>query len=171
VEASRLRDLLDAALATLQKFADRETVTERVDLTESFMSQLFDLGLALGRDPQDRSSPEFERFLQESAALLPRAVGDLCLYVVRTENLFYGTWEYDEWKQVCRRRSTLEFLWELYRETEFSEWFEQIELEDLDNLLEERGKREGYLPVEDIPEGVPRAHWWWWHPEEPPTAA
>ena len=95
----------------------------------------------------------------------------LSQYLIGIENtLFDSEWVADEWLSVCRRRSHIEDLLALYRDT-FSEtelllW---LDTEHVDESIAERREVEGPVKAADIPPEMPARHWWWWHPGEPPA--
>jgi hypothetical protein len=70
----------------------------------------------------------------------------------------------DEWRYVCERRSSIEFLKTLF---DVSEMEERLDTEEVDDLLRDRGGEEG--PANVVPEGIPNSHWWWWYPKQPPS--
>jgi hypothetical protein len=140
-------------------------VGQRKHETDAFLYNIFDLGRALNLKAEARESPDVREFLNASATILPEFTGEFELYMGATEDRLIGAWEGGEWELVCRRRSSLEFLVELYRNTDYEEYLHRFGCADLDERLRQRGLEEGYLDPSRIPEGIPRSHWWYWYPE------
>jgi hypothetical protein len=91
-------------------------------------------------------------------------------YFFLVKDWYYGEWAFDEWVSACKSRSAIEFLFELYGDTEFRYFLPEFkqEAEAIDSLLREKVEHGVYTPYDLIPEGIPTTHWWWWYPAEPP---
>jgi hypothetical protein len=90
------------------------------------------------------------------------------LFLHDTENVFVLAFQHDEWLEVCRRRSALEFLVDISEGTSFEVYAKTLDTLKLDALIADVGEREGYLAANLIPTGIPPEHWWWWYPNSPP---
>jgi hypothetical protein len=130
-----------------------------------FMRHLFNIGRAIELDPRVAASIPVRLFFEATPSRLFRLVLALGLFVTRTTYLLASNWEDDEWRYVCERRSSIEFLRTIF---DVSEMEELIDTGEVDELINERGKEEG--PVKSVPEGIPDSHWWWWYPNQPPSS-
>ena len=164
-----LTELLAQIRRVLTDLGREGTTEHRRDLIEDLMTGIYSLGLLLHREPLLRSSPEMLKFLRDGQSLLLMAVPSILSYVNTTESKFYASWVYDEWTRVSIRRSAIEFLRELFRETSFAEFLAFFNTDDIDKMFPSKEEKGGYLPVENIPIGIPPSHWWWWYPEAPPS--
>ena len=154
-----------------------ETGAERERLTSQFMSRYFELYLVLRNNPNLKLDSKYKDFIEQSQYLLKGLTFELNRYVskleYRTGSIYYD----NEWEAiVCTRRSAIEAVKEMYRGTAFEEFYEgdnpealDLNTEDLDELIEMRGEKEGYLKENQIPREIPASHWWWWSPDEPPN--
>ena len=146
-------------------------------LTEQFMKEYFNIYLLLRNDPDLKLDSRYKDFIEQSQHLLRSLTYKLNNYIReledRTGSIFYG----NEWKEVvCKGRSAVEAIKEMYRNTAFEEIYEgsdpetlEFDTEELDELIEMRGEKEGYLKENQIPREIPASHWWWWSPNEPPS--
>ncbi len=134
--------------------------------TDVFMDCILVIGQALERQPQLSESEPVGSFLKETEAHLDRLLLVVNLFVVQTTNILTSSWESEEWIEVCKRRSAIEFLRQLFSISETEEF---LDTEEVDELLRTRGRDEGYLKESLIPEGIPPSHWWWWYPRSPPA--
>lgn len=163
-------DALTESQSRLQRMiVEKRKIDERTEEIAHFLSKFFELGLLVKGNPALLESPEVSHFLNSSAENLGKAISEIRDYIRLTEDMFYFEWELDEWEQICERRSAVEFLFELYRDTKFEGWFQFFDIEDLDELIHDRGEREGGVPEDSIPQGIPLTHWWWWYPGDPAT--
>jgi hypothetical protein len=165
-----LIELLTETRRPLILLQQEQSKERRRDLIEDFMIGIYQMGLLLHQQPALRTSAELKEFVQEGQNLLLAVVGSIRTYVRSIENKFYGPWVYDEWTWVAKRRSAIEFLRELFRDTSFEEFLPFFNTEDIDRMFPNQQEIGGYLPVETIPEGTPPSHWWWWYPEVPPSS-
>lgn len=168
-ETKPLPEILDGIRTALKSLpASGAGGDSRVTQTQILMHDVFELGITVSRDPTLKDSVEVTGCLAETADALRHAIIDIKAFVRATEYHLQDTWYADEWRWTCIRRSGLEFLKELYRNTSFGEYLVEFDLADLDELLKQRGEVEGFLSNDKIPTGVPKLHWWWWYPNEPP---
>lgn len=157
-----------------------KTVDERWEevarLTDQFMSRYFELYLLLRNDPDLKLNSKYKDFIAESQYLLRGLTSELNRYITKIENRSKTTFYDNEWGGIiCPSRSAVEAIKEMYRGTSFEEFYQEsspyaldLDTEDLDDTLEMRAHKEGYLKEEDIPREIPASHWWWWSPNEPP---
>jgi len=149
---------------------EEKTFPIRRSKTRVIMNQIMEVYLAIQADSPLKSDPIFQRYLNETADLLyGRITADIHLYISSIEKIVALTLEPGEWEKVCWQRSAIEALKELYPNTVFEQYFDEIDTsDDLDERLEFLSKREGPVSKEEIPNGIPSYHWWWWGegPEE-----
>ncbi|HVG39184.1 MAG TPA: hypothetical protein VM870_07850 [Pyrinomonadaceae bacterium] len=145
---------------------------------EQFMEGVYDLGLAAHAEPTLLNSPEVDNFLQRSAEDLRSFDGDIHRFIKNLSSWLHrqewGSVYFDPsyvWLCACRERSSIEFLFELYRGTAFEEYFHFL-LEDSgfvegidEEILRPKAAEDGIIKDEDRPAAMPRSHWWWW-PDE-----
>lgn len=156
--AQRLVQLL-AGLHALPAAAD--PATKVMELMEEVAVVYFAIRAeaALGK------TREFKQFIADSTPFVARALPWIDRYFTpRIEQLLRTNWYGDEWQVVCRMRSSLAALFELYPPAAISTEV-QMETDDTDELLRDRGSREGSGASMPAPPGTPRSHWWWWLPE------
>lgn len=154
-----------------------ETDVERKKLTNLFMAGYFELYLLLRNNPDLKLDSKYKNFIEESQNILGYLTSDLNHYISELEYKTGSTYYGNEWEEiVCLSRSAIEAVKEIYRGTEFEKIYEgddpeilDLDTEDIDDLIEMRAHKEGYLKEEDIPREIPTSHWWWWSPEEPPS--
>jgi hypothetical protein len=123
---------------------------------------------ALGRDAKRLESSEGRVFLHATAPFVRGARVELHEYVDDTERMarqeFYG----DDWRRLCERRSTIEFVRTLYRDLVDVDWDETfMDVYELDRVLRNKGEDEGFLKPDQILAGTPTSQWWWWLPKVP----
>lgn len=129
---------------------------------DAFVERLYDVGRALEAHPELREGDEWRRFRDATAPRLVANAGGVSRYAHALDARLHETFELpDDWLIVCRRRSALAFVGELYGGTDLDEWRSDIEPPDLDETLRYRCKTDGYVAPGDVPEGIPRSHWWW----------
>lgn len=154
-----------------------DTCTEREQLTSQFMRRYYYLYLLLRNNPSLKLDSSYNSFIAESQDILGYLTFELNRYVSQLEDRTSSTFYNDEWEGiVCRGRSAIEAVKEIYRGTSFEKIYEgsdpeilDLDTEDLDELIEMRAHKEGYLKEEDIPREIPASHWWWWSPNDSPT--
>ena len=163
----KLADLLDSLKDLKDLERGTETLYLRQDKINYFMDLTMELYLSVQLDPSLKSESQFQEYLNESANLLCGiTIWDLLSYISSIESIVKMIMEVGEWRKVCWRRSAIESLKELYKNTVFEQYFDEIDTEDdLDLILESKGKKEGPLSEEEIPDGIPSSHWWWWGEE------
>jgi len=133
---------------------------------QEFMSVIMELYTEIKTEPAIESDVEFQRYLRESAAKLVFRSRDIELFLVDLEKMLSFTFYDDEWLVVCYKRSSIEVLKEIYKNTCFEEYFHYYEveyLEELDQIIKWKGEIECYIPTqEQIPIAIPPSHWWWY---------
>ena len=155
-----------------------ETGSEREQITDQFMSRYLELYLLTRNNPDLKLDEKYRDFIEQSQHLLRGLRFELNRYVSEIESRLRTIFEYNEWEAIiCPRRSAVEAVKEMYRGTSFEEFYEGenpealiLDTEDLDDSIEMRAHKEGYLKEDQIPKGIPTSHWWWWSPEEPPIS-
>ena len=146
-------------------------------LTNEFMRRYFELYLLLRNNPNLKLDTKYKDFIAESQYFLKGLITELNHYIGEIEDRLRTTFYDNEWEAIiCKRRSAVEAVKELYRGTSFEEIYEgddpealEFDTEDLDDSLEIQGGKRGGLKEEDIPREIPASHWWWWSPDEPPN--
>ncbi len=161
------QDRVNLLLSWLNELRQTHESVDRRSKIRNFMTGTLDLYLARKENPSLGETPEFRRYLDESAAQLTWLGLDITHFISKTEKILEDTFYADEWITVCRNRSAIEALKELYQDTNFGEHFDSLDTEDLDDQIQNVGSREGYLSENKIPAGIPHSHWWWWYPETP----
>ena len=157
-------------------YSGTETYSERKQLTDQFMTKYYYLYKLLRNYPDLKFDSEYKDFIKQSEDILGYLTTDLNRYISeledRTGSIFYS----NEWEGIiCPRRSAIEAVKEMYRGTSFERVYEgddpeilDLDTEELDELIEMKGEKEGYLKENQIPREIPASHWWWWSPNEPP---
>lgn len=146
---------------TLRQAGDANCVTD--DLVE-FLGEVE----KIGRDPAIRQSSETQTLLRETASLIANARVSLGAYVDETARLARAgvDWSGDQWRSLCKRRSAIEYVRELYRDIASVDWdVSFMDTDDLDIAIRGIGDDEGGLDAARIPSGTPASHWWWWYPQ------
>ena len=154
-----------------------EIGSETEQLIDHSMSKYLRLYLLIRNDPKLKLDSKYKDFIAESQYLLKGLTFELNRYVSEIEDRLRTTFYDNEWEGIiCRSRSAVEAVKEMYRGTAFEEFYEgdnpealDLNTEDLDDDLESFSHKEGYLKEEDIPREIPASHWWWWSPNEPPS--
>ena len=129
--------LLDQARADAGAFRSRPEGTSPNPLIADFLLDVYQIGLAIGGDPALTTSPELRSFLDDTVPDLETVFTWLYFYPGTLALEFQGPWEDDEWKQLCRRRSALQFFLDLYRDTTFGPFIDEVKTDDLDEKLRE----------------------------------
>jgi hypothetical protein len=151
----------------------KERYQEHQDTSQSmsyFMRKYLDLYLALKQEPMLFKNIKYQDYLNESSILLIGITFDIHRFIREIGYTLESTFYDDEWLGICRRRSGIEALEEMYANTCFAEYLPKFKDEDLDYMIQGKGRYEGYLSDEEIPIGIPQFHWWWWYPEQPRTS-
>ncbi|PKP25159.1 MAG: hypothetical protein CVU03_09105 [Bacteroidetes bacterium HGW-Bacteroidetes-2] len=128
------------------------------DFTEVF----YDLYVLKKNGLTEEEEKAIQHFLETSASKLQPVLSQLDLKISnQIEKIIGATFYEKEWLSVCKLRSTLEALKELYLP-----YLPMGELmptdEELDQLISERGKIEGFVAPGITPSNFPDTHWWWW---------
>ncbi|WP_224242394.1 hypothetical protein [Hyalangium gracile] len=139
----------------------------RRQLCADLMSEVYELGLALNRDPSLRQAPELARLSQARQHFEEEGLFEVQFHVGRLSQQL-SSLEAQGWAAVCWRRSALAFFIELLGQgLELDLLLE--DLSGLDEAIRAAADREGYLREEEIPPGIPVSHEWWWAPRSPPA--
>jgi hypothetical protein len=162
-----LMDRIEAGAWEIARVPARGRGQERV---WRFMADVHRLGLRVHREPGLLASPEVRGPLRASVLPLKTQIHELRIWVNYLEDSFIGTWE-SNWTRVCEARSSLQFFFDVYRETGLADEFFALSPEELDYHMRIVAPYEGGLPASSIPPGMPASHWWWWAPDPPPSGA
>jgi hypothetical protein len=138
-------------------------IAEHRHAIESLMSVVFALGTAFGRDPA--LAPAAAAFLDQLRSRKDTVLLGAYGYVRDIASLLRWPWHDDEWSEVCRSRSAIEFLRGFLSVPPDEEF---LDTEIVDDLIRERGQTEGPVPAGGVAPGIPASHWWWWRPDRPP---
>ncbi|MDP2058933.1 MAG: hypothetical protein Q8J97_04275 [Flavobacteriaceae bacterium] len=101
-------------------------------------------------------------FLETSAPLLQAVLSPLNFNIShQIEKIVSATFYEKEWLSICKLRSSIQALKELY------DPYLPVDVlmpqdEELDELISERGKIEGFVEPGVTPSNFPDNHWWWW---------
>jgi hypothetical protein len=153
---------------------DKNFVSEPIEQSHTIrnlMMRMLELYRHLKNDSSIRETLEFQEDFKESIPLLNWAVGSgqIFDFISDTEDILSSVFYDNEWEGVCRRRSAIEALKEMYGNTQVAQHFSELDTEDLDLYIKGKGEMEG--GVEKIPDGIPPSHWWWWYPDPPPETS
>jgi len=111
---------------------------------------------------------EFQNYLKESGYLLKSCMNDINFFLFEIDTSlhteFYVT---EQWINICWMRSSIEAIKELYLDSYFEKYLDDIE--ELDEEIKGKGRIEGFLSAAEIPDKLPSSHWWWWCPDAPPS--
>jgi len=166
MNSNRLTKVLDEAEPRLARLRQGSERPDPHAALARWMDDAFEIGTALVTSAALRSNARLLRYVEDAVPVLDVLAFSLASYPDFVESRFSGSWEDNEWTQLCGARSEIEFFRELFREVA-PDIIEMIECRDLDEVIRARG-HEGHLEDDEIPSGVPVSHWWWWYPEEPP---
>ena len=155
-------------LTLLKRILKKDNLLEASHDTRFFMNHTIDLYIALKANTFIERDPKFQDYIQRSARKLSGITFNINYFILQIDHTLSSTFYDDEWIGVCWQRSAVEAIKEMYQNTIFEVYFEDLDTEDVDEGMESRGQREGYLSTEEIPLGIPTSHWWWWYPEKPP---
>jgi hypothetical protein len=158
--------LLQTARQSLADLAPGDDDPPAEQEIAAFLAALFDVALVYGADPAAVGA--LGAFVNETAPDIRKLVVPLSFYPGELLDSFEGIWEDDEWVQLCRRRSALQFFLDLYGGSEAWSVMDAIREASvaLDAYIRERGMLEGCLSDEEIDPAIPRTHWWWWLPNQ-----
>lgn len=140
---------------------DLEDPASRDGAVRPFAQAFYDLYVIRRDEPQSEELERIEAFLAASAPRLRGAMGDIDYALSnRLETALGASWEDQEWLGVCRLRSTMEALRELYGpHLPMDELMPQDD--ELDALLREKGEDEAFQDPYETPITFPATHWWW----------
>ena len=159
-----MSELSDRVLLLLRRLDAAREPEERLLLAEALMAAVYALGVAVERR---EVAPEEVRALAKAAEpLLPRVTGALEIVAGSIEDRFMLSFEPGDWEDLCRLRSALEFLLQLFPEDAGSVRAD-VRPGAYDDLIRRRSHDFGYLRPSEIPPGIPTSHWWWWAPLDP----
>jgi len=166
MNSDRLTQVLDVAKRRLARLRQGSESPDPDVALEGWMDDAYEIGTVIAMSAGLRSDARLRRYVEDATPVLHEQAINLSFYPDFVESRFSGSWEYNEWTQLCGARSEIEFFRELFREAA-PDIIGMIECRNLDEVIRARG-HEGHLEDDEIPSGVPVSHWWWWYPEEPP---
>lgn len=151
------------------KFTEKKI--ERSQLSDFLMNKIVELYLLGKIYPDYKEDPKYQDFIRNSGSTLRILTSEIVDYIIKIENeLRESFYSVEQWKNhICWRRSAVEALKEMYKDTPLKELYYELDTEDLDDSIEMRAHKEGGLEEEQIPKGIPTSHWWWWSPQLPPN--
>ena len=98
-------------------------------------------------------------FASQTEEQVRRTDGALLLWIHELGSVVDGT-DYEGFARFQRQRSSLQFLLDIYRNTNCGDWLSTIE-EDIVDIDQAIGGLYESLGGERAPEGTPDHHWWW----------
>lgn len=156
-----MKEELTEARDALRSASTETTVTDD-------LRTYFDIMARICRDPHAAVSREFCEFIRETVPLIEAARVPLGKYMREAERFIAQEFYSDEWYGVAERRSQIEFVRSLYTDIAKIAYSAFMDVENIDDMLKQRGDQEGPVALERIPPGTPSSHWWWWYPKQPP---
>jgi hypothetical protein len=133
---------------------------EREGVAYAYLRLFFGIGRA--RELAGELTSEVVTFLKATAPQLERiGVGFVDFLWESRDGLLQEFLFPDQWPRACERRSAVQFLIDLYRGLASPSVLQQLDTEQVDWLLRRKGKIEGLLRPDEIPDGIPASHWWW----------
>ncbi len=128
------------------------------DFTEVF----YELYVLKQNGLQEEDEKAMVHFLETSAPKLQTILSYLDLKISsQIEKMVSAVFYEKEWLSICKLRSTIEALKELYRSYLPVEEYLPLD-EELDERIRERGTIEGFVEPRITPSNFPDSHWWWW---------
>jgi hypothetical protein len=125
---------------------------------DQFMDAIYELYLWLGADINRWDDPRFTAFIEASSDIVETRWRYIGLYYIgKLRTYLTSTWYGGEWVMVCRRRSALAALQEIYLVSIGN----SFDTEELDEIIRRVGKTEAFFGDEERPSEIPEEHWWW----------
>ena len=124
-----------------------------------------------GRASTGALPPELRDHAARTAAQMRRLFGQHARYLSALEATLFDLDRHEDWARVCRRRSVVEVVRDLYADPADDEapFVGVADPEPVDDLIRQLAERWGYLRDSEVPPGIPASHWWWWAPAPPPA--
>jgi hypothetical protein len=140
--------------------ATRPDPDERENVAYAYLRLLFGLGRA--SELAGELTPEVVTCLKATAPQLERVGAGFEDFLHESrDGLLQEFLFHDQWPRALERRSAVQFLIDLYRGLAPPGVLEQLDTEEVDWLLRRTGETEGFLSLDEIPDGIPASHWWW----------
>lgn len=165
---------LESSLKRAQEANSKPGEREQTNAGMGFMGSFFKIGQAIHQNLIRRDEPALRQLLTHIATQLPSVDFSVGSYIGWVIELMYG-WDsliaYDRFKSACHHRSVIEFFQEFFPYPDSfpeDQYWEPIDMEEMDEMLQRAGNREGGIDPKDVPPGIPASHWWWWFPGTPP---
>ncbi len=133
-----------------------------VGIHRDFSAVFYELYILKRNGLKDDDEKAMIHFLETSAPLLQAVLSPLNFNIShQIEKIVSATFYEKEWLSICKLRSSIQALKELY------DPYLPVDVlmpqdEDLDELISERGKVEGFVEPGVTPSNFPDYHWWWW---------
>lgn len=123
-------------------------------LINNFMEKTFEIGI-LGNEKVN--SEDFTVYINASQKIVMETRFWIEFYIKNIDRIMNHAFQADEWKEICRKRSAVQFVTDFYHDLRL----DQNLISTLDDRIVAIGVKEGGLPTEDIPKHIPDAHYWW----------
>ena len=164
-----LYQTIDRIFCTLKVLREQYKTIDTWAETRQLMDDTVDIYIALKTNPSIEEDTKFQDYIRKSAIELTSCTDYIYDFIVDMEQTLDSTFYSNEWDGICWQRSAVEAIKEMYQNTCLEEHFDDLDTEEVDDFIKEKGKHEGYIPESEIPIGIPSSHWWWWYPEIPTT--
>ena len=164
-----LYQTIDRIFRLLKALREQDKTIDTWAETRQLMDDTVDIYIALKTNPSIEEDTKFQDYIRESAIELTSRTDDIYGFIIKMEQDLCYPFYSNEWDGICWRRSAVEAIKEMYQNTCLEEYFDDLDTEEVDDFIKEKGKHEGYIPESEIPIGIPSSHWWWWYPEIPTT--
>jgi len=150
--------LIDEARTSLDT-ARQSGETERRGAMFPFMSVIEQIGRVATLEP--KYGPQIQQFARDTATLIAHPNFPFALWISELDLVSESTFSYERFEQLQWMRSSLQFLFDLYRDTTAADFLSTVEQEDIvdidDSIRDLAPSFGGATP----PEGTPEHHWWW----------
>ena len=133
---------------------------QRRDAIPDLMQGMAELAMHFADQPADRDSNVVQKFVAGTADTYKSSAAHIDLVFGNAlETLLNSAFEADEWQTVCRRRSAMETVNELYGEAVGEDFM--LDAEDIDEMLRDKAEEEAAPAEDQRAMGTPESHWWW----------
>ena len=164
-----LYQTIDRVFCTLKVLREQYKTIDTWAETRQLMDDTVDIYMALKTNPSIEEDTKFQDYIRKSAIELTSCTDYIYYFIIQMEQTLDSTFYSNEWDGICWQRSAVEAIKEMYQNTCLEEHFDDLDTEEVDDFIKQKGEYEGYIPQAQIPIGIPSSHWWWWYPEIPTT--